>query len=164
MRFKECGKKARDYGYLRSNAQVVVSGDPYITIVPVNPDFIVVPVYDPLVVFAPPPPGFFVGGAGSCSGLASRSALHFTPGAGEPLASCGIRHAKCSSPIRVGSGIRPIAPPLCSSLRCRVSSLVGARGVEQHELIRRDDAERNAARLGHARPPEIHHAAPGHHH
>src|ERR1700719_5171354 len=45
-------KKARDYGYLRSNAQVVVSGDPYVTIVPVNPDFIVAPVYDSVVVFA----------------------------------------------------------------------------------------------------------------
>jgi hypothetical protein len=56
-------KKAKDYGYLRTNAQVVVSAGPYITIVPVSPAFICVPVYDPLVVFVPPPPGFFVGGA-----------------------------------------------------------------------------------------------------
>jgi hypothetical protein len=41
--------------------------------------------------------------------------------------------------------------------------LIGSRGLEQHELIRRDEAERNAARLGHERPPETHHAAPGHH-
>jgi hypothetical protein len=56
-------RKAKEYGYLRSNDYIVVSGGPFITIEPVNPDFIVVPAYDPLVVFAPPPPGFFVGGA-----------------------------------------------------------------------------------------------------
>jgi hypothetical protein len=34
---------AQRYGYLRSNGQVVVSGGPYITIMPVNPGFVVVP-------------------------------------------------------------------------------------------------------------------------
>ena len=56
-------KRAREYGYLRSNPQVVVSGGPYIQIMPVNPGFIYVPYYDPLVVFAPPRPGFVIGGA-----------------------------------------------------------------------------------------------------
>jgi hypothetical protein len=56
-------KKARDYGYLRSNAQIVVGGGPYITIMPVNPDYFVVPYYDPGIVFFAPRPGFFVGGA-----------------------------------------------------------------------------------------------------
>jgi hypothetical protein len=56
-------RKARDYGYLRSNPQIVVGGGPYITIMPVNPSFIVVPYYDPVVVFYPPRRGFFVGGA-----------------------------------------------------------------------------------------------------
>jgi hypothetical protein len=55
--------KARDFGYLRSNAQVVVGAGPYITIMPVNPGFIVVPYYDPAVVFFAPRPGFAVGGA-----------------------------------------------------------------------------------------------------
>jgi len=55
-------RKARDFGYLRSNDQIVVAGGPYITIAPVNPDFIVVPAYDPGVVFFAPRPGFFVGG------------------------------------------------------------------------------------------------------
>src|SRR5580704_9171814 len=41
-------RKARDYGYLRSNPQVVVSNGPYIEIVPVNPGYVVVPYYDPL--------------------------------------------------------------------------------------------------------------------
>ena len=54
---------ARDFGYLRSNGQIIVGGGPYITIMPVNPAFIVVPYYDPAIVFFRPRPGFFVGGA-----------------------------------------------------------------------------------------------------
>ena len=53
---------AQRYGYLRSNGQVMVSGGPYITITPVNPGYVVVPYYDPTVVFYAPRPGFFVGG------------------------------------------------------------------------------------------------------
>jgi hypothetical protein len=56
-------QKAKQYGYLRSNAQITVSGGPYIEILPVNPDYIVVPYYDPYLVFGPPPPGFLVAGA-----------------------------------------------------------------------------------------------------
>jgi len=55
--------KAQQYGYLSTNGQVIVSGGPYITIMPVNPAFIVVPYYRPAVVFFAPAPGFFVGGA-----------------------------------------------------------------------------------------------------
>jgi hypothetical protein len=55
-------RKARDYGYLRSNGQIVVAGGPYITIMPANPAFVVVPYYDPGIVYFPPRPGFFVGG------------------------------------------------------------------------------------------------------
>jgi hypothetical protein len=51
------------YGYLRSNGQMVVSGGPYISIMPANPGYVVVPYYDPTVVFYAPRPGFFVGGA-----------------------------------------------------------------------------------------------------
>lgn len=56
-------RQAADYGYLRSNQAVIVGMGPYITIMPTNPVFIVVPVYDPIIVFARPRPGFFVGGA-----------------------------------------------------------------------------------------------------
>jgi len=55
--------EAAQYGYLSSNSQVIVSGGPYITIMPVNPAFVVVPYYNPAVVFVAPAPGFFVGGA-----------------------------------------------------------------------------------------------------
>jgi hypothetical protein len=54
-------KKAYDYGYLRSNGQIVVGAGPYITIMPVNPGYVVVPYYDPAVVFFAPRPGFVVG-------------------------------------------------------------------------------------------------------
>jgi hypothetical protein len=56
-------RRARDYGYLRSNGQIIVSGGPYITIMPSNPAFVVVPYYDPRVVFYAPRPGIYVGGA-----------------------------------------------------------------------------------------------------
>src|ERR1700681_2977089 len=39
-------QQARDFGYLRSNGQIIVGGGPYITIAPVNPGFVVVPYYD----------------------------------------------------------------------------------------------------------------------
>jgi hypothetical protein len=56
-------RKARDFGYLRSNGQIIVGGGPYITVMPVNPAFVVVPYYDPGIVFFAPRPGFAVGGA-----------------------------------------------------------------------------------------------------
>ena len=56
-------RKARDFGYLRSNGQIIVGDGPYISIMPVNPGFIVVPYYNPAIVFFAPAPGFVVGGA-----------------------------------------------------------------------------------------------------
>lgn len=55
--------RAYDYGYLRTGPQVIVSGGPYITIFPARPDYVVVPYYDPAVVYVAPRPGFFVGAA-----------------------------------------------------------------------------------------------------
>src|SRR5208337_3476557 len=42
-------RKARDFGYLRSNGQIIVGGGPYITIMPFNPAYVVVPYYDPAI-------------------------------------------------------------------------------------------------------------------
>ena len=53
-------RQARDFGYLRSNGQIIVRGGPYIEILPANPAVIYVPYYDPLVVFARPRPGFVI--------------------------------------------------------------------------------------------------------
>src|ERR1019366_8703721 len=54
---------AQRYGYLRTNGQIVVSGGPYIAIMPVDPGFMVVPYYNPATVFYAPAPGVVVGGA-----------------------------------------------------------------------------------------------------
>jgi hypothetical protein len=54
---------AYEYGYLRTNPQIVVTGGPYIEIRPVRAEFLVVPAYDPAVVFVRPRLGFAVGGA-----------------------------------------------------------------------------------------------------
>ena len=51
-------RQARDFGYLRSNGQIIVSGGPYIEILPAKPGVVYVPYYDPLVVYARPRPGF----------------------------------------------------------------------------------------------------------
>ncbi len=56
-------RRAYDYGYLRSNPNFRVVAGPYIEIQPVDPGYFVVPRYDPFVVYAPPRPGFVVGGA-----------------------------------------------------------------------------------------------------
>ena len=57
-------QRARNYGYLTTNGYInVIATGGYIQILPVNPDVLYVPYYDPLVVFAPPRPGFAIGGA-----------------------------------------------------------------------------------------------------
>jgi Protein of unknown function (DUF3300) len=54
---------AYNYGYLRTNANIIVNPGPYIEILPARPGFFYVPYYDPLVVFAPPRPGFAIAAA-----------------------------------------------------------------------------------------------------
>jgi hypothetical protein len=56
-------QRARDYGYLRTGPQIIVGGGPYITIMPARVDYVVVPTYDPIVVYERPRAGFFIGGA-----------------------------------------------------------------------------------------------------
>ena len=57
-------KQAYRYGYLRSSAyDNVVDSDDIVEILPTNPAYIYVPAYDPFVVYGPPAPGFFIGGA-----------------------------------------------------------------------------------------------------
>ncbi len=147
-------QKAKDYGYLRSNGQIVVSGGPYIGIEPVDPAFMVVPAYDPLIVFAPPRPGFFVGGAigfgfGIGLGVAFRpwgwGVTHFDWGAHTVFinnAPWGRGWANRGVYVHPYNGPRRWEPD---------------RRLENHRLIRRDEAERHAAREGHPRPEERHH-------
>jgi len=142
--------EARDYGYLRSNAQVIVSGGPYIEILPANPAFICVPYYDPAVVFFRPRPGFFVGGA-------IRFNFGITIGAAFRPWGWGVNRFAWGSHTVIlndrpwnrgwanrGTYVHPYA----------VQRYQGARVPERHELRQRSEHEREAARTGRARVEE----------
>jgi hypothetical protein len=150
---------AQRYGYLRSGPQVVVGGGPYITIMPVNPAFVVVPYYDPAVVFFAPRPGFVVGGAirfGYGVGIGTYfapwgwgpGALRFDWGAhrvwvgGQPWGRTWVNRGVYVHPGY--AGFRRPAPGY-------------ARPPEGHEMHPRSEPERNAAREGRAAPREEHH-------
>ncbi len=144
-------KKARDYGYLTTNGQVVVSTGPYITIVPVNPAFICVPVYNPLVVFAAPARGFFVGGA-IRFGFGISIGVAFAPWGWGTTRIVWGSHAVFIAGARWGrtwanrgTYVHPYSA---------FHPWGGPRGPEQHPLIKRSEEERNAAREGRARVEE----------
>ena len=106
-------QKAYNYGYLRSNPQIVVTNGPYIAIAPVNPGFIVVPYYNPAVVFFPPRPGFFVGGAGSDLISASHSGSRSGRGAGAAITGSIGAAMQSSSTTRDGDGPGSTALSMC---------------------------------------------------
>src|SRR5262249_51619841 len=132
-------------------------GGPYITIVPVNPAFVVVPFYDPAVVFFAPRAGFVVGGA-IRFGFGVSVGGFFAPWG---WGGAGIRfdwgsHAVFINNARWGrtwvnrgayvhpyAGVRRVEPGV-------------ARRPEGHELRPRSEPERNAARQGRAAPREQH--------
>ena len=89
---------AMNYGYLRTNGYYRVVGGPYIQIVPLDPAFIVVPAYNPAVVFFAPRPGFAIGAAISFSARASPSARSF-PSAGVARCWTGGRMPSSSTAI-----------------------------------------------------------------
>jgi len=149
-------RKARDYGYLRTNAQVVVGGGPYITIMPVNPAFVCVPVYDPGVVFFAPRPGFFVGGAIGF-GFGITLGFAFRPWGWGGSHFFWDRHEMYIGDARWGRnwGNRGYyAHPYHG-----VQRWGGGNPVEQHQRIARSEEERSAARQGHARPEERHYSS-----
>lgn len=148
---------AERYGYLRSNGQVMVSGGPYITIMPVNPGYVVVPYYDPTVVFYAPRPGFFVGG-GIRFGYGVSIGGFFSPwgwggtrfdwgGHGVFLngARWGRRWDNRAGYVHPYAAIRRPGPGF-------------VRRPEPHALESRSVPERNAAREGRQEPREAHRA------
>ena len=145
--------KAYDFGYLRTNPQMVVNAGPYIEILPVNPAFIVVPYYDPLVVFAAPRPGFFIGGAiGFRFGITIGAA--FAPwGWGVSRFAWGEHRVFVNNVVwnrtwvNRASYVHPYTVP----------RYAGARPPERHELEGRSEHERQAWRSGHERGEEHHH-------
>jgi hypothetical protein len=148
------------YGYLRSNGQVVVGGGPYITIMPVNPAFVVVPWYDPAVVFFAPAPGFVIGGA-IRFGFGVSIGGFFAPwGWGPGL----IRfdwggHAVFLNNARwgrtwVNRGV--YVHPGYAAIRRPVVERGAVRPAEAHALHPRSEPERTAARQGRPAPREEH--------
>jgi hypothetical protein len=143
-------RKAYDYGYLRTNPQIIVNAGPYIEILPANPAFIVVPFYDPLIVFYPPRPGFFIGGAISFRfGIAIGAA--FAPwGWGSTRFVWGqhvvfINNARWNRTwLNRATYVHPYAMP----------RYTGPRPAERHELRGRTDSERQAWRNGRERVEE----------
>jgi hypothetical protein len=147
---------ATRYGYLRSNGQVVVSGGPYVTIMPADPGFIVVPYYDPAVVFFPPAPGFVIGGAirfGFGVGIGG----FFAPwGWGGGIRFDWGAHAVFLNNARWGRTWANRAAYVHPYPAIRRPGPGFARPPEAHALENRSEQERNAARQGREMPREVH--------
>ncbi len=147
-------QKARDFGYLRSNGQIVVSGGPYVEIEPVDPAYIVVPTYDPYIVYAAPRPGFFVGGAIGF-GFGVRIGTWFRPW-GWGGSRFGWRdHVVIVNNrpwgrtwVNRGAYVHPYA---------EVHRYNAPARAEHHELIQRSAREREAPHTGRPHEEEHHH-------
>lgn len=143
--------RARNYGYLRTGPQYIVGGGPYITILPARPDYVVVPYYDPLVVYARPRPGFFVGSAivfrfGVPLGVAFRP---WGWGANRIAWDHRVVFINNSPWRRTWVNRREYVHPY--TVRRYVAA---ERHEERHELVSRSVHEREAARTGHQRVEE----------
>jgi Protein of unknown function (DUF3300) len=138
-------QSAAGYGYLRSNAQVVVRQGPFIEILPVNPAFIVVPYYNPAVVFVAPRRGVFVGGAINF-GFGVTLGAAFEPwGWGATRFAWG-EHALIvnNAPWRRTWGNRAVyVHPFAS-----VPRFASVRPAEGHTLRARSEREREAEQKG----------------
>jgi hypothetical protein len=148
---------AQRYGYLSTNGQIVVSGGPYITIMPFDPAFIVVPYYDPAIVFFAPGPGFVVGGA-IRFGFGVTIGGFFAPWG---WVAGGIRfdwgsHAVFLNNARWGRNWANRGAYVHPYPGIRRPGPGAVRPAEGHALQTRSDEERNAARQGRAMPREVH--------
>ena len=144
-------RMAMDHGYLRSNPRIVVHGGPYIEILPANPAFIVVPYYKPAVVFARPQPGDVV----AAGAINLRFGVAVSP-AFAPWGWGTTRFAWANHRVVVNNAawgrtwanravyVHPYAVPRYGA----------ARAAEQHQLIERNQREREAAQNGRGRGEE----------
>lgn len=142
--------RAWDYGYLRTSPQVVVRNGPYIEIVPANPAFVVVPYYDPLIVYAPPRPGFAVSAA-------IRFNFGVTIGAAFRPWGWGVNRFAWSTRTVIIND-RPWGRTWANRPSYvhpyEVRRYEPARRAEGHELHERSEHEREAARSGRERVEE----------
>jgi len=109
-------KQARKYGYLQMNPYCsVVETDGFVEILPVNQARIYVHYYDPLVVFGPHAPGFFVGAAIRWGPAVIITAGFFPFGWVHPYF---LRHRTLAQPrLRRGGRIKDQMIMLYSSMR-----------------------------------------------
>jgi hypothetical protein len=143
--------RARGYGYLRSGPEYIVAGGPYITILPSRPDYVVVPYYDPVVVYARPRPGFFIGSAivfrfGIPLGVAFRP---WGWGYNRIAWDHRVVFINNSPWHRTWVNRREYVHPY--TVRRYV---VAERHEDRHELVGRNEHEREAWRGGHGRVEE----------
>jgi len=161
-------QKAYRYGYLRTGPRIVVTPGPYITIAAVDPNFIVVPVYDPRVVYFPPRPGFVVGGAIGW-GFGINIGGFFRPwgwgvsriGWGEHAvfidrARWGRTWVNRGTYVHPYTTYRPAARPMPVVRPGEPRPAGRPPVVERHEIHGRSESERAAPRRGEARPREEH--------
>jgi hypothetical protein len=146
---------AQRYGYLRTNGQVVVSGPPYITIMPVDAGFVVVPYYDPGIVFFAARPGFITGN-GIRFGFGVTIGGFFAPwGWGGVRFDWGrhdvfLNNARWGRTwVNRGSYVHPYAA-------VRRPAPGAVRPPESHAIHPRSEPERVAPREGRAMPRESH--------
>ncbi len=147
-------RAAYAYGYLRSNGQVVVNNGPSIEILPVDPGYIVVPYYNPAVVFVAPRPGFFLGGA-IRFGYGARLGVAFAPwGWGATRFDWGGRVVVVNGAPWHRTWVNRAAyvHPFAAVPRYRVAPRV----EERHVVHERSEHERAAEREGGHRSEEHH--------
>jgi hypothetical protein len=153
------------YGYLRTGPrEVVVRNGAFITIMPVNPAFVYVPVYDPAIVFFAPRPGFVVGGAigfgfGFNFGVAFAPWGWYGPGLVRldwashgwfvHGAVWGRTWANRATYVHNYPGLKRFDRP-------GVRPAAVAAHPEGHKLVERSPNERAADKAGRARPAEEH--------
>jgi hypothetical protein len=141
-------RRAEDYGYLRTTGPIIVGMGPYITILPANPAFIVVPSYSPAIVFAAPRIGFAMG-AGIRFGFGVNIGLAFRPwGWGATRFNWGA-HSVIVNNVPWGrtwtnraTYVHPYA--------VRRFAPGAPRPPERHELVKQSAREREDARAGRA--------------
>jgi hypothetical protein len=155
---------AREFGYLRTGPEVIVGGGPYITILPVRPEFICVPYYDPAVVFIAPRPGFFVG-----AGISFRFGVTLGPvfrpwGWGYNRIGWGERAVFINNARwgRTWVNRTTYVHPYTIRREVIVRRDVVVHPVERHELVERSERERSAERFGHPRVEEHRYEAARH--
>lgn len=146
-------QRARDFGYLRTGPQIIVGGGPYITIMPARADYVVVPYYDPVVVYARPRPGFFIGTAigfrfGVTMGVAFRP---WGWGYNRIAWDRRVVYINNSPWQRNWNNRHEYVHPY--AIRHHYEEV---RHEERHELHERNEHERQEARNGHPRFEEHH--------